>query len=240
MDEYTFIAAPGTVVFFEEVSGSCSFDWECHDANDTEIFSDGSMCNNHPGTHTLTLGGEYTISVFGAGASTGTYSFFIWSVEPPDEIAISLDENVSDGFPGEGAGNLEEPGQVDVYTFEVASLADVCFEEITGACNFNWTCLDPDSNEIFDDSSLCLNSPGRFQLATPGTYTLTVFADGAANGTYSFVVNTGKAADYDGDCDVDVNDLLTLLAGWGTPDADVTGDGNTDVLDLLDLLSEWG
>jgi hypothetical protein len=47
-------------------------------------------------------------------------------------------------------------------------------------------------------------------------------------------------ADFDGDGDVDVADLLFLLSAWGTPGGDVDGDGDTDAADLLALLAAWG
>ena len=39
---------------------------------------------------------------------------------------------------------------------------------------------------------------------------------------------------------VNVQDLLFLLAQWGTPNADCNMDGTTNVLDMLDLLAAWG
>jgi hypothetical protein len=47
-------------------------------------------------------------------------------------------------------------------------------------------------------------------------------------------------ADLTGDSEVGINDLLDLLAAWGTPDADVTGDCDTNINDLLALLATWG
>ena len=51
-------------------------------------------------------------------------------------------------------------------------------------------------------------------------------------------------ADLSGDGSVDVSDLLSLLAGWGSCNgdcpADLTGDGAVDVSDLLLLLAAWG
>lgn len=47
-------------------------------------------------------------------------------------------------------------------------------------------------------------------------------------------------ADLNGDVEVGVEDLLALLAAWGTPNADIDGDNDTGVSDLLILLADWG
>ncbi|MCH2134300.1 MAG: C25 family cysteine peptidase [Phycisphaerales bacterium] len=46
--------------------------------------------------------------------------------------------------------------------------------------------------------------------------------------------------DLDGNGTTDVNDILALIAAWGTPNGDVTGDGYTDVNDVLLILAEFG
>jgi len=46
--------------------------------------------------------------------------------------------------------------------------------------------------------------------------------------------------DFDCDFDNDVDDLLHLLAAWGTDGGDANGDGETDVNDLLMLIAIWG
>jgi hypothetical protein len=51
--------------------------------------------------------------------------------------------------------------------------------------------------------------------------------------------DTNLPADLDNDGDVDVADLLALLAAWDTPNGDLNGDGFTNVIDLLMLLAEW-
>lgn len=58
--------------------------------------------------------------------------------------------------------------------------------------------------------------------------------------SYEFSAAPTCPADLDGDGLVGVGDLLTLLAGWGTPAADLDGDGTTGVGDLLTVLSAWG
>jgi DNA-binding beta-propeller fold protein YncE len=47
-------------------------------------------------------------------------------------------------------------------------------------------------------------------------------------------------ADLSGDGSVGVDDILALLAVWGSPAGDVTGDGTTGVDDLLVVLDAWG
>ena len=46
--------------------------------------------------------------------------------------------------------------------------------------------------------------------------------------------------DLDGDGAINVNDVLAILGGWGTPSGDITGDQTTDVNDILLALSLWG
>ena len=50
-------------------------------------------------------------------------------------------------------------------------------------------------------------------------------------------------SDFNEDGVVDVNDLLLLIAAWGSCDAcpeDLNGDGVVDVSDLLMLIAAWG
>ncbi len=49
-------------------------------------------------------------------------------------------------------------------------------------------------------------------------------------------------ADIDGDRLVGTNDLLALIAAWGSadPDADIDGDGTVNTSDILVLLGDWG
>ena len=50
-------------------------------------------------------------------------------------------------------------------------------------------------------------------------------------------------ADYNGDGNVEVTDLLALLGGWGPTTghpSDLDEDGQIGVLDLLELLARWG
>ena len=61
-------------------------------------------------------------------------------------------------------------------------------------------------------------------------------------GAYEF----GIPGDLDGDCDVDLSDLVQLLANYGTmggaayDNGDIDGDGDVDLSDLAALLSDYG
>ena len=48
-------------------------------------------------------------------------------------------------------------------------------------------------------------------------------------------------ADFDGDGNVNVNDMLRVISDWGgTGRADINGDSTINVSDLLSLLDSWG
>ncbi|MBC7678906.1 MAG: hypothetical protein H7233_07945, partial [Pseudorhodobacter sp.] len=69
-----------------------------------------------PGLVPLTASGSYTLTLE-AQRGTGSYGFEVFGVPAPQSFPISLGTTVSDGDPGPGAGRLEAPGSLDVYTF---------------------------------------------------------------------------------------------------------------------------
>jgi len=62
------------------------------------------------------------------------------------------------------------------------------------------------------------------------------------DGIVTLPLDTGILGDIDGDGDVDVTDLLLVIAAWGTSGADGTdldGDGIVAVGDILILIANW-
>ena len=62
-------------------------------------------------------------------------------------------------------------------------------------------------------------------------------------GAYSMIILSQSPScptDQNGDGAVNVDDILAVIAAWGTPDADVTGDGQTNVDDLLATIGAFG
>ncbi len=246
MDRYFLAINEPTLVFFDNLTGPCGLQWRCIAPDGELLFNNNVMCSFDPGLRMLDQVGEYTIEVYGNQSAIGTYSFTIWDVGEPDEFVIDFDEVVSDGVPGPGAGNIEKPGRSDVYYLTVAEPGIACVETFGASCSMRWSVEGPDGELLVEDQQWCANSGNRVMLDEPGTYAITMRATNDFVGTYSFVVNTGKLADLNGDCVVNVSDLLVLLAAWGEcPEgescpADLNGDGTVNVSDLLILLSGWG
>ena len=62
-----------------------------------------------------------------------------------------------------------------------------------------------------------------------------------ADPTSGECVDAGSGADLNGDGRVNIDDLLRLLAAFGSSaDGDTDGDGQTNVVDLLALLADFG
>jgi len=101
--------------------------------------------------------------------------------------------------------------------------------------------------EVYDLNELAAIDPGftiqrAFDINNAGR----IVADGhdPVNNVITFVLTpiNRPAGDVDGDCDVDVSDLLFLLSEWGKTNspADINSDGIVNVFDLLALLGDWG
>lgn len=63
------------------------------------------------------------------------------------------------------------------------------------------------------------------------------------SGTVTVSMETSSNGDVNGDGEIDVNDLLILIASWGSDGSngtDLNGDGIVDVNDALILIANWG
>ena len=79
--------------------------------------------------------GYGTLTVDGNGIdSVGLYSFQLLGAAPaPQQFGISFGDTVSDGVPAAGAGNLEAPGAVDIYTFDALAGQGAIFDWLSGS-----------------------------------------------------------------------------------------------------------
>ena len=111
---------------------------------------------------------------------------------------LTLDQTVTNGIPGPGAGDIESAGSTDVYTFTALPGQVVYFDEQSGdSCTTHlfWRCTDATKGVLFDEqlasTGVCLGSghdPGLLTLTNGGDYTLTVYGQGTNTGTYQFTI----------------------------------------------------
>ena len=173
-DFYTFTADPGQIVYLSLLSNTvpCCVEWRLESETGGLYFS-RPLQEGNVGRFMLEEGGLYTLTVGEGGTNqTGSYQFKFWDVVPqPFQIAIG--DSVADGIPAPGAGNLEIPGALDVYTFTARSNQQVYLElkEPSPSSPLEYLLKD-ENGYLYSDCVRCLN-PGVLTLVKGGTYTLT-------------------------------------------------------------------
>lgn len=195
VDVYTFAASPGQTIFLDRLSNSIGGTRVRLIDEDLTVVYDGNLVLN-PGTLALTRGGTYTLSIGEEGNSNaGTYSFALVNVPTPTVFPISIGEVVADGAPSDGAGNIETPGSLDIYTFNAAPGQKIFFDRLqNGIGGVRVVLTDEDDTEVFNGNFVL--DPGTLELTRGGTYTLTIGDDGRDNvGTYSFALVDIPASD---------------------------------------------
>lgn len=131
-----------------------------------------------------------------------------------------------------------------IYLTNVATSLDFFLDELALSETSPWTDYSVEIPAgVPRDRSYTLTFELDYGLAVESTVHLDNIVI-AETGSSTPPVLCGCAEDIDGDSDVGVTDLLTLLGQWGPCGADCSGDINeddvVDILDLLTLLSAWG
>jgi hypothetical protein len=186
VDRYSFTASAGQMVYFDlQAGGTLAINWKLVDETGQVVFD--SIFFGDFGSVQLTRGGTYTLTVGSAGTTyTGAYRFKLWNVPPPQTFAIAIGDAVSDGIPSPGAGRIESPGTMDIYTFTATPGQTVYFDNQGGGSLFiDWILTDDTGQTIFDASFF--GDVGNVTLTKGGTYSLTVGNRGNEfAGTYAF------------------------------------------------------
>lgn len=198
-DFYTFHANAGQIVFADDLGAAPAFKgwliWELRTPGGASVFR-GYLDGRTEGRMTLPETGTYTLKAM-VGANdpgyVGTYSFRLRPIGGDQTFALTLGDTVSDGVPAAGAGNLEDSGAQDFYTFSATAGQALFFESIEAASSLGgwlaWELKAPGGQTVF--SSFLLGSSARITLPGTGTYTLRLWVnthDPELVGTYSFRV----------------------------------------------------
>lgn len=198
------IEAPGAVdrfVFdFDDADGQTSVfvDWQdCFGGSEPRwdiVSEDGSSvasdewCNDS--FVELPTSGEYELRVRSNSQEFGTYELDVLAVptaEGPFDIALG--DSVRANTPGPGAGNIEAPGAIDRYTFDVPSGGTTVALEFTDCYEGSeprWTIRNSD-RAVVVENQWC--NDAEVELPTAGQHTLEMFSQSENFGSYSFTIS---------------------------------------------------
>jgi hypothetical protein len=198
-DVYLFEAKAGQRVYFRKFDvgrGMELLEWRLTDAGGTEVFN-SRLGYAEPGLHILRRGGAYQLEI-GADQvpATGVYRIQVLDVAPPEQFQIRIGDTIGENTPKAGAGVIERPGAIDVYTFTAEPGQRVYFrklEHTRGMELIDWRLTDSDGTRLFE-TRLGHSEPGAHILRKGGTYTMEVGSKNVpATGSYRIQV-TGTPA----------------------------------------------
>jgi murein DD-endopeptidase MepM/ murein hydrolase activator NlpD len=194
LKQYTFTSAPGQRVFVDqgivsEIGLLGVIGLKIIDSVGMDVVSTCLGCGT-VGVITLTKGGTYTM-IFGSSGepATGKFRVKLWNVSSDQVFTTNIGNEISNGNPGSGAGNIESPGHHDVYSFTATAgqrvFVDQGIVSETGLLGLiNVKILDSTGVEVVS-SCLGCGTIGVRTLSRGGTYKLVVGSDrDVATGTY--------------------------------------------------------
>jgi hypothetical protein len=122
-----------------------------------------------------------SVSVEGVGPALNQSVFlnFDFSGAQDNLFAVQIGDTITNGVPGPGAGNIEEPGGVDIYTFTGMEGQQVYFDAFgvdPALVQVHWKLNAPDGTVVFDRILNCCGGvdAGVHTLPQAGVYTLRV------------------------------------------------------------------
>ncbi|MGC5015296.1 serine/threonine protein kinase [Streptosporangium sp. DT93] len=195
-DVYEFTAEKGQKIFLDARESAPNLNWILYDPEESIVFGGTGMNNEFSqmpedqGPHTLAFDGTYQLVVYGKADAVGTYRAKLWSVPSQETVTLRLGEQISDGQPAAGAGNIETPGAQDVYEFTAEKGQKIFLDARESAPNLNWILYDPEESIVFggtgmnNEFSQMPEDQGPHTLAFDGTYQLVVYGKADAVGTY--------------------------------------------------------
>lgn len=194
-DVYTFQATAGQAAYFQAVSVTNAFrgwlSWELRSPSNVQLFR--TFFGTDVGRVNFSETGVYRLRFIvdaNDPAYVGSYAFRLRGIAPEPLYAVQIGDQIADGQPAPGAGNIETPGAEDRYQFNAVAGQEVFFDGTSASSAFGgwltWELKAPSGRSIF---RTYFGETGRKQLPEAGVYTLRLWVsvnDPARLGTYSF------------------------------------------------------
>jgi len=188
-DIYTFESVSGQSIFVEVLQADFTAYWQITGPDEEQIFSGFRGGDSSLGVLSLETDGQYTLTVSGYNAETGTYRAKLWDVPAPDHFEIALGQSISEGTPEAGAGVIETPGVQDVYTFDAAQGQSIQLEIATADFSVYWVVEHEDGEQIFSGYRSAESIIGPITLERAGPYRLIVSGYDRESGRYRFTIS---------------------------------------------------
>ncbi|SFJ58302.1 M10 family metallopeptidase C-terminal domain-containing protein [Planctomicrobium piriforme] len=197
---YKFTGTAGSTIYVDQTSYTptggdvWAANWILLDPYGKQVLS--SVMYQDAGRATLAIDGTYTLVVQGMVGYTGTTKagFRVRTVAD-DAAVLNLNAAVT--------GSIATPGQQDVYRFTLNEASRLWFDSRTYRDNLRWQLAGP-TGLVIETRDFAWDDVDLKYLAA-GDYTLTVFGDADATGSYAFsVLNLADAASIALDTNVSV------------------------------------
>jgi RHS repeat-associated protein len=181
-DRYTFTLGATSLIYFDSLTNIGGINWTLSGPAGTAVAS-RSFGASDPTPILSLVAGEYTLTVDGAGKTTGAYSFLV--------SALSSATVLTPGTPV--SGSLNPANETDLFRFSALANERYSFDvqDRTNGGGSRWRLVDPLGSIIFNSSFGSTSSDiGATTLALSGQYSLLL--EGAisdtASGAYTFAV----------------------------------------------------
>ncbi len=185
-DAYTFTLASNSLLYFDSLTNNANFNWSLSGpagsavSNETFTASDGASINNP----VLNLvAGNYTLTVAGAGATTGAYSFRLSDMAAAPALTPGTPIN----------GTLVNGISTDLYRFTATAGQSYYFaSQVTsgnGGSTDRLRLVDPFGNLLFPSSQNPTTDAGRITLSNAGKYTVLVEGFIQNSGNLGYTLN---------------------------------------------------
>ncbi len=170
---YPFTGTAGERLYYDGTANSGNIDVYLEGPSGERLIS--ANVDTQSGPFGLPEAGTYNLVVYGNGATTGSYGFDLRQPALP-VTPLTLGNPVT--------STLANPGDQAVYTFAGSAGERITYDAlVSSSAQLNVLFRSPSADQLLNQNA---NNDAGFTLPEDGTYTLTIYGNGAATGSYGF------------------------------------------------------